>query len=61
MAQPLWNRLRDNGIYAVDRIQLYVAELRLIYEAIISVDEEGAAIYVQGHLKRVQKDIAAQD
>ncbi|WMI97450.1 hypothetical protein RBU55_17895 [Pseudomonas chlororaphis subsp. aurantiaca] len=32
MAQPLWNRLHDDGIYDANRIQRYVAEHRLIYE-----------------------------
>lgn len=59
MAQPLWNRLRDDGIYDAERIQLYVAEHRLIYEAVISGDEEAAAFYVEGHLKRVHKDISS--
>ncbi|MCY1546312.1 FCD domain protein [compost metagenome] len=61
MAQPLWNRLRDDGIYDPERIQLYVAEHRLIYESIISGDEDAAAFYVEGHLKRVQRDINAQE
>ncbi|QLC77565.1 FadR family transcriptional regulator [Pseudomonas sp. LPB0260] len=61
MAQPLWNRLRDDGIYDPERIQLYVAEHRLIYESIISGDENAAALYVEGHLKRVQRDINARE
>ncbi len=61
MNQPLWNRLRDDGIYDPDRIQLYVAEHRLIYEAIISGDESAAAFYVEGHLKRVQRDMATPE
>lgn len=61
MAQPLWNRLRDDGIYDPDRIQLYVAEHRLIYEAIVSGDEDAAAFYVEGHLKRVQRDISSRE
>jgi len=61
MEQPLWNRLRDDGIYDADRIQLYVAEHRLIYEAIVAGDEDTAAFYVQSHLKRVRKDIATRD
>lgn len=61
MNQPLWNRLRDDGIYDPERIQLYVAEHRLIYEAIVSGDEDAAAFYVEGHLKRVQRDIATRE
>jgi len=58
MSQPLWNRLRDDGIYTAERIQLYVAEHRMIYEAIISGESDAAAFYVEGHLKRVQRDIS---
>lgn len=58
MDQPLWKRLRDDGIYDPSRIQLYAAEHRLIYEAIVSGDEVAAAFYVEGHLKRVCKDIS---
>lgn len=61
MAQPLWQRLRDDGIYDAERIQLYVAEHRLIYEAIVCGDAEAAAFYVEGHLKRVQRDIATRE
>lgn len=57
MEQPLWQRLRDDGIYDAARIELYVAEHRLIYEAIINGDEDAAAFYVEQHLKRVSKDI----
>ncbi|MBF8753957.1 FadR/GntR family transcriptional regulator [Pseudomonas guariconensis] len=59
MAQPLWNRLRDDGIYDAERIQLYAAEHRLIYEAIVTGDEQAAAFYVEGHLKRVKRDISS--
>lgn len=57
MEQPLWQRLRDDGIYDEARISLYVAEHRLIYEAIATGDEDAAAFYVEQHLKRVGKDI----
>lgn len=61
MDQPLWQRLRDDGIYDAERIQLYVAEHRLIYEAIVCGDAEAAAFYVEGHLKRVRRDIAPRE
>ena len=61
MDQPLWHRLRDDGIYDEARIQLYVAEHRLIYEAIVGGDEDAAAFYVECHLKRVQRDIATRE
>ena len=38
MDLPLWQRLRDDGFYDAERIQLYVAEHRLIYEAIVCGD-----------------------
>ncbi|MBV8124462.1 MAG: FadR family transcriptional regulator [Burkholderiaceae bacterium] len=61
MSEPLWQRLRDDGIYDEQRIQLYVAEHRLIYEAIVSGDEDAAAFYVQGHLQRVRRDIETRE
>jgi DNA-binding FadR family transcriptional regulator len=61
MDQPLWQRLRDDGIYDAERIALYVAEHRLIYEAIVCGDAEAAAFYVEGHLKRVRRDIAPRE
>jgi DNA-binding FadR family transcriptional regulator len=61
MDQPLWKRLRDDGIYDPARIQLYVAEHRLIYEAIVDGDADAAAFYVEGHLKRVRRDIAPRE
>ncbi|WP_277424076.1 FCD domain-containing protein [Pseudomonas viridiflava] len=57
----MWNRPRDDGIYHPERIQLYAAEHRLIYEAIVTGDEEAAAFYVEGHLKRVHRDITNAD
>lgn len=60
MDQPLWQRLRDDGIYDPGRIQLYVAEHQLIYEAIVNGDADAAAFYVEGHIKRVRKDIATR-
>lgn len=59
--QPLWNRLRDDGIYDPMRMRLYVAEHRLIYEAIVTGDGDAAAFYVEGHLKRVYRDFVAQE
>ncbi|WPB55202.1 FadR/GntR family transcriptional regulator [Xylophilus sp. GOD-11R] len=61
MDQRLWQRLRDDGIYDHQRIQLYVAEHRLIYEAVVLGDGDAAAFYIEGHLKRVRADIATRD
>ncbi|WP_232219908.1 FadR/GntR family transcriptional regulator [Pseudogulbenkiania sp. MAI-1] len=61
MEQPLWQRLRDDGIYDAERISLYVAEHQFIYEAIVHGDEEAAAFYVEQHLRRVRRDISMND
>lgn len=61
MEQPLWQRLRDDGIYDEDRINLYVAEHQFIYEAIVQGDGDAAAFYVEQHLRRVRRDIAMED
>lgn len=61
MDQPLWKRLRDDGIYAPSRIQLYVAEHRMIYEAIVAGDPDAAGFYVLEHLKRVERDISTHE
>lgn len=58
MDQPLWKRLKDEGIYSAGRIRLYVAEHRLIYEAVIQGDADAAAFYVLQHIKRVGRDIS---
>lgn len=58
MEQPLWQRLRDDGIYDTERISLYVAEHQLIYESIVTGDEDAAAFYVEQHLRRVCRDIS---
>lgn len=58
MDQSLWKRLKDDGIYDPARIRLYVAEHRLIYEAIITGNADAAAFYVEQHIHRVQRDIA---
>jgi DNA-binding FadR family transcriptional regulator len=56
--QPLWKRLKDDGIYDAGRIRLYVSEHRLIYEAIVGGDADAAAFYVEQHIMRVRRDIA---
>ncbi|THU01077.1 FadR family transcriptional regulator [Lampropedia puyangensis] len=61
MDQPLWKRLRDDGIYEPQRIQLYVAEHTLIYDAVVQGDAEAASFYVRKHLERVRADIAPVD
>ncbi|RFU44109.1 FadR/GntR family transcriptional regulator [Paraburkholderia sp. DHOC27] len=58
MDQPLWKRLKDDGIYDTGRIRLYVSEHRLIYEAIVVGDADAAAFYVEQHIMRVRRDIA---
>lgn len=58
MDQPLWKRLKDEGIYDAGRIRLYAAEHRLIYEAIANGQADAAAFYVEQHILRVRGDIA---
>lgn len=58
MDQPLWKRLKDDGIHDTNRIRLYVSEHRLIYEAIVDGNADAAAFYVEQHLRRVRRDIA---
>lgn len=58
MDQSLWKRIKNDGIYDPARIRLYVAEHRLIYEAIVTGDADAAAFYVEQHIHRVQRDIA---
>ncbi|WP_133645269.1 FadR/GntR family transcriptional regulator [Paraburkholderia flava] len=58
MDQPLWKRLKDDGIDDPGRIRLYVSEHRLIYEAIVAGDADAAAFYVEQHIMRVRRDIA---
>jgi DNA-binding FadR family transcriptional regulator len=58
MDQPLWKRLKDDGIHDAGRIRLYVSEHRLIYEAIAGGDADAAAFYVEQHIMRVRRDIA---
>jgi DNA-binding FadR family transcriptional regulator len=58
MNQPLWKRLKDDAIYDIGRLRLYVSEHRLIYEAIVNGDGDAAAFYVEQHIMRVRRDIA---
>jgi DNA-binding FadR family transcriptional regulator len=58
MDQSLWKRVKDDGIYDPARVRLYVAEHRLIYEAIVTGDADAAAFYVEQHIHRVKRDIA---
>jgi DNA-binding FadR family transcriptional regulator len=57
MDQSLWKRLKDDGIDDPARIRLYVAEHRLIYEAIVTGNADAAAFYVEQHIQRVKRDI----
>ncbi|SAK56236.1 regulatory protein GntR [Caballeronia hypogeia] len=57
MDQSLWKRVKDDGIHDPGRIRLYVAEHRLIYEAIVCGDADAAAFYVEQHIHRVKRDV----
>ncbi|WP_026182468.1 FadR/GntR family transcriptional regulator [Leeia oryzae] len=58
MDQALWQRLKNDSIYDLTEIQLYIAEHRLIYEAVTRGDENAAAFYLEQHIQRVRRDIA---
>lgn len=58
MDQALWKRIKDDGIYDANRIHLYAAEHRMIYEAIVQRDADSAGFYVEQHIQRVRRDIA---
>ncbi len=55
MDQPLWRRLRDEGLSEPTHVRLYAAEHRFIYDAIVEGDPEGARLYAERHLQRVRR------
>src|SRR3954470_21474893 len=55
MAQPLWQRLRDDSISTPGRTAIHLAEHRMIYEAIAEGDPDAAALYAPQHVKRVRR------
>lgn len=57
MKQRLWRSLRDSGIFEMQRVKFYVAEHRMIYEAIVSGDVEASAFYARYHLIHVRRDM----
>ncbi|AYN98092.1 MULTISPECIES: FadR/GntR family transcriptional regulator [Pseudomonas] len=58
MAQAQWTRPNPGKISGLERTRLYLAERQLIYEAIVTGDEDAAAFYVEGHLKRIERDMS---
>jgi DNA-binding FadR family transcriptional regulator len=55
MDQPLWRRLRDDSIAVAGRMQIHIAEHRMIYEAVADGELDTAAMYARLHLRRVRR------
>jgi DNA-binding FadR family transcriptional regulator len=61
MDEPLWKQLRDDSIAVPGRTRVYMAEHRMIYEAILTGDVSAAEFYAREHLKRVRRYMDLQD
>jgi DNA-binding FadR family transcriptional regulator len=55
MDQPLWQRLRDDSVAVPGRMQIHMAEHRMIYEAVAEGDPTAARFYAEQHLGRVRR------
>ena len=55
MDQPLWRRLRDDSLSEPGRMQIHIAEHRMIYEAVSEGDAEAAELYAREHIRRVRR------
>jgi DNA-binding FadR family transcriptional regulator len=55
MDQPLWRRLRDDSLAQPGRMQIHIAEHRMIYEAVAEGDLEAAELYARQHIRRVRR------
>ncbi len=58
MDQVLWQHLRDGVLTDPDRIRLFEAEHRMIYEAIVSGSPDAAEFHSREHIKRVRRYMA---
>jgi DNA-binding FadR family transcriptional regulator len=61
MDQPLWRRLRDDSLSRPGRMQIHIAEHRMIYEAVIDGDLEAAELYARHHIRRVRRYMTLTD
>jgi DNA-binding FadR family transcriptional regulator len=55
MDQPLWRRLRDDSLAEPGRMQIHIAEHRMIYEAVTEGDLDAAELYARLHIRRVRR------
>ena len=55
MDQPLWRRLRDDSLSQPGRMQIHIAEHRMIYEAVVEGDLEASEMYARQHIRRVRR------
>jgi len=58
MDQVLWQHLRDGVLTEPDRVRLFEAEHRMIYEAIVSGSPDAAEFHSREHIKRVRRYMA---
>jgi DNA-binding FadR family transcriptional regulator len=61
MNQPLWRRLRDDSLSEPGRVQVHIAEHRMIYEAVTDGDLDAAELYAQHHIRRVRRYMTSTD
>jgi DNA-binding FadR family transcriptional regulator len=61
MDQPLWRRLRDDSLSAPGRMQIHIAEHRMIYEAVTEGDLDAAELYARHHIRRVRRYMTLTD
>ncbi len=58
MDQVLWQHLRDGVLTDPERVRLFEAEHRMIYEAIASGSPDAAEFHSREHIKRVRRYMA---
>ena len=61
MNQPLWQRLRDDSLSQPGRMQIHIAEHRMIYEAVTEGDLDAAELYARHHIRRVRRYMTLAD
>jgi DNA-binding FadR family transcriptional regulator len=61
MNQPLWRRLRDDSLSEPGRMQIHIAEHRMIYEAVTEGDLDAAELYARHHIRRVRRYMTLTD
>jgi DNA-binding GntR family transcriptional regulator len=61
MDQPLWRRLRDDSLSQPGRMQIHIAEHRMIYEGVTDGDLDAAELYARHHIRRVRRYMTLAD